>query len=229
VEQGEKADSEGKIWRCPWSWQEVKGLLMQPVARKVAELSRQSANGGRQPGGSSLAAWEEQARSAWVGLIEEFAKNVQATRRARLAKMLEQHAAVLKRELRRPTDVASERQERERGASDAEALLEELAHPAVGLATEALLADEPALRRVVALVKEQVLRLRRGEVDTAAKEAQAAAVSCPHCGTELAQQALRGNYCDSPNCGAPPAWRCPSPGCDFDLCQSCHELAADAA
>ena len=62
----------------------------------------------------------------------------------------------MKRELRRPTDVASERQERERGASDAEALLHELSHPAVGLATEAALADEPALRRVVHLVAEQV-------------------------------------------------------------------------
>ena len=171
----------------------------------------------------------EEVRAAWADLIQEFARNVQATRRARLAKQLEQHATVLKRELRRPTDVASERQERERGASDAEALLQELSYPAVGLASEALLAEEPALRRVVELVRGQIARLRRGEVDTKELQGATTSVSCPHCGTELTQQALRGNYCDSPNCGAPPTWWCPSPGCDFDLCQSCHELAADSA
>jgi hypothetical protein len=121
------------------------------------------------------------------------------------------------------------------GASDAEALLEELSHPAVGLSTEEELSAEPALKRVVALVREQVARLRRGEVDT--KRAEQATtdddvvvptVSCPHCGTELAAQALRGNYCDSPNCGAPPSWRCPNPGCDFDLCETCYELAGEA-
>ncbi len=217
------------VWRCPWSWQEVKGLLMQPGANTVVDLVRTLAIEHKVHGQTAVETRNEEARAAWADLIQEFSKNVQATRRARLAKQLEQHAVVLKRELRRPTDVASERLERERGASDAEALLQELSHPAVGLASEASLAEEPALRRVVELVREQILRLRRGEVDTKEMQGAAASVSCPHCGTELAQQALRGNYCDSPNCGAPPSWRCPRPGCDFDLCQSCHELAADSA
>lgn len=224
---------QNEVWRCPWSWQETKGVLMQPAARNVVELLRPRASERDvhdRDGQTSLDSRIEDVRAAWAELIQEFAKNVQATRRARLAKQLEQHAVVLKRELRRPTDVASERQERERGASDAESLLQELSHPAVGLATEALLAEEPALRRIVELVREQILRLRRGEVDTKENHGTtAASVVCPHCGSELARQALRGNYCDSPNCGAPPAWRCPTPGCDFDLCQSCHELAADSA
>lgn len=230
--QQEQADDEsgqnGDCWRCPWNWQEIKGLLMQPAARGVAELSRMSASQGHLPGWPSLAAKNNKARSAWVDLIRGFTTNVQATRRARLAKTLEKHAAVLKRELKKETDVASERLERERGADDAEALLEELDHPAVGLGTSEMLAEEPALRRVVELVRQQVGRLRRGEVDKPAKDGSgtaAASVQCPHCGTELVEQTLRGNYCDSPDCGAPPSWRCPSPGCDFDLCSDCHDLA----
>lgn len=144
------------VWCCPWSWQEAKGLLMQPAVRHVVQLSRPLASECNISVQANVGTRTEEARAAWAELIREFAENVQATRRARLAKKLEQHAVVMKRELRRPTDVASERQERERGASDAEALLHELSHPAVGLATEAALADEPALRRVVHLVAEQV-------------------------------------------------------------------------
>merc|ERR1711956_117243 len=118
---------------------------------------------------------------------------VQATRRKRLCKTLEQHSAVLKRELLRPTDVAADRQERERGADDAEAMLCELAHPAVGLRTPASLATEPALQRIVELVREQVARLRRGEVD---KGQAASPILCPHCSTELIKKAWPGNYCD---------------------------------
>lgn len=129
---------------------------MQPAARYVVQLLRPLASEGNIPIQMNVDTRTEEARAGWADLIHEFAKNVQATRRARLAKKLEQHAAVLKRELRRPTDVAADIQERKRGASDAEALLHELSHPAVGLATEAALADEPALRRVVHLVAEQV-------------------------------------------------------------------------
>jgi SpoVK/Ycf46/Vps4 family AAA+-type ATPase len=98
---------ERVIWRCPWSWQEVKGLLMQPAARDVAVLSA----------AQTTPTQAGDHHRQWVGLIREFALNVRATRRARLTKTLEQHAAVLKRELRRPIDVASERLERERGES----------------------------------------------------------------------------------------------------------------
>ena len=54
-------------------------------------------------------------------------------------------------------------------SADAEVLLQQLQHPAVaGLQSEAVwLAEHPALRRIVELVRKQVSRLRRGEVSTA--------------------------------------------------------------
>ena len=180
---------------------------MQPQVRAMAQAKATDA---------------EQAAAGWAALIGAFAENVMATRQARLLKTLEQHVALLRRELRRPTDVDSERQERERGADDAEALLSELGHPAVGLGTAELLATAPAMRRVVAQVEELIARLRRGEVETA-PAAREASAPCPHCGTQLVPQSLRGNYCDG--CGAPPSYRCPSHSCDFDLCQGCFELA----
>ena len=139
-----EAAAEGNCWRCPWNFQEVKGLLMQPAAKQVVLLSEHHVGGA--------------VRRPWAALIGDFARNVQATRRTRLSKTLEAHAAVLKRELRRPTDIEADRQERERGAEDARALLGELAHPAVaGLqAEEVWLAEEPALRRIAQLVREQV-------------------------------------------------------------------------
>merc|ERR1711953_1284082 len=115
----------------------------------------------------------------------------------------------MKRDLRRPTDVEADRQERERTADDAEELLYELQHPAIGLHSDDSLAQEPALRRIVELVREQMERIRKGEVDDPSAQAPSP-VLCPHCSAELIAKVTRGHYCDSPDCGAPPAFRCPN-------------------
>ena len=42
-EEEEEKEEEGRsyCWRCPWNFQEVKGLLMQPTAKRVVEQHQQ--------------------------------------------------------------------------------------------------------------------------------------------------------------------------------------------
>ena len=60
---GERSPPSDFVWRCPWNFQEVRGLLMQPTAKQVVQNTSQK-------GGSTPAA----AHEAWSHLIADFSR-----------------------------------------------------------------------------------------------------------------------------------------------------------
>jgi len=183
----------GQPWRAPFSWPEVKGLLMKPTVQL------------------------DPSAAAQPEVIEEFLGQLRSTVRARAIKELDKQIKSLKRELRRGVEVAQDREERQRAVDDSRARLEFFATDTViGLEEEA----QELLSRRMKEVEELCVRIASGEVDKS--KLATAKVGCPKCETELEPQVVRGAYCDSCG-GAPTSHRCPNRACDFDVCGQCHE------
>jgi len=196
---------ENGKWRCPLNWCEIKGLLMDPRIQK------------------DHTACSEEA------ILRDFVHKLRVTKRLKLRKTLNEQERVLKRELRRDTDDAEDRQERERAVKDARVTLLLLNRPEIGLATEAdLMRETPVIGKTVGRIRNLIQRITSGEVDKS--KAENKAVKCNTCGGKLSAfpDDLFGHFCDG--CGSGEcAFRCPRRGCNFDICSNCYQRLADGS
>jgi len=196
---------ENGQWRCPLNWCEIKGLLMDPRIQRDYKVCSDEA------------------------ILRDFIHKLRVTKRLKLRKTLNEQERVLKRELRRDTDDEEDQQERERAVKDARVTLLLLSRPEIGLASEAdMMRETPVIGKTVGRIRNLMQRITNGEVDKSKVESKA--VKCNTCGGKLSPfpDNLYGHFCDG--CGSGEcSFRCPSRGCNFDICTNCHQRLADGS
>eukprot|EP00656_Telonema_subtile_P026285 TRINITY_DN28258_c0_g1_i1.p1 TRINITY_DN28258_c0_g1~~TRINITY_DN28258_c0_g1_i1.p1 ORF type:complete len:417 (-),score=108.55 TRINITY_DN28258_c0_g1_i1:130-1380(-) len=185
-------------WRSPFSFAEIKGLLMKPQVQN-------DPNSASDP-----------------QVLEQFVQQIRVTMRGNALKLLDNQVKALKKELRRGVDTENDRSERDRSCADSQAAVDHVLNDVVIGLEEA---PDELLSKRIGTVDGLRERIENGEVDNTPIEKKE--VKCPKCGTLMQKYAMPGNYCDTPDCGGSPAFRCPNHNCDFDVCSSCHAALSE--